>query len=95
MADHAFDALAQAKADGRELTHKQKRKVGAMLGEPVTLQQSPQASAAIMRANAPSQLPQVPGKPPKKASGVELKQLNEVRKLSETPLQRLQAGRNS
>lgn len=90
MQDRAFESLANAKAAGKELTHKQKRQLGILLGQPVTVQQTPQAIAAILHANAPTQMPQ-PAKGPKKATAVELRQINRVNDISETPLQRLQS----
>ncbi len=91
--DHAFQTLAEAKASGKNLTHAQKRRLGALVGQHLTFIQSPQSCQAIMNANKPQQMPQPANqKSPKKATNVELKQINKVQELSETPLQRLQAG---
>ncbi len=91
LQDEAFQTLADAESSGKHLTHKQKRHLGALLGEPVTFQQTPQACQAIMQANAPEQPPAPAGKQPKKASATELKQIDKVNEMSQTPLQRLQA----
>lgn len=95
MSDKAFETLASSRVDGRNLTHHQKRKLSAIMGEPLTYQQTPAASQAILKANAMSQPPPTPAKPTKKATNVELKQINKVNELSETPLQKLQTSRNS
>ncbi len=93
MADRAFEQLAEAQASGRKLTHRQKRKLGVLTGQPVLLQQSPAAIAAIMHANAPAQMPQAPQKGgPKKATATELRQIDKVTKLYQTPLERLQTS---
>lgn len=89
IADRAFEKLAETSAAGKKLTYKQKRGLGALVGEPVTLQQSPIAIAAIMQANAPMQMPAPPPKQ-KKASSTELNQINKVNELSETNLQKLE-----
>ena len=49
----------------------------------------PMALQAIMRANAGAQRPQ---SQPKKATGVELKQINKVDAMAETKLQKRQLG---
>ncbi len=91
LQDRAFETLADAESSGKKLTYKQKRHLGVLLGQPMTLQQTPQGCQAILQANAPTQPPAAPGKPPKKASATELKQINRVDEMSQTNLQRLQA----
>lgn len=92
--DHAFETLAQAKAANKNLTRAQKRQFGALIGQRLTFQQTPEACQAIMKANAPAQMPVPPQKKPKKASGVELKQIDKANELALTPLQKLQTSRN-
>lgn len=91
LQDKAFEMLASAEASGKHLSHKQKRHLGILLGQPVMLQQTPAAIAAIMHANAPAQMPQPAAKQPRKTSDAELRQINKVDQMAQTPLQRLQA----
>lgn len=90
--DRALETMTNARSKGQELTQSQKRKFGPLLGQPLTFQQSPAAVQAILHANAP-QLPMPAPPKQKKASGVELKQINQVNELSKTPLQKLQTDK--
>jgi hypothetical protein len=92
MSDRAFATLTDSKTSGRELSQKQQRMLGVLLGQQVSILQSPQIMQAIMKANAP-QLPMAPPPKQKKASGVELKQLNRVDELSKTSLEKIQSSK--
>lgn len=74
------------------LTIKQKRSLSALSGQDLMFTQSPGAMQAIMHANSGMNQGTL-GSAPKKASGVELKQINEVNKLDSTNLQARLADR--
>lgn len=87
--EHAFEALAEHK---KSLSLSQVRGISALLGQTLTSIQTPQASQAIIKANAPQQ---PPGSQPKKASGTELTQINKVNELDQTSFQSRQADKVS
>lgn len=78
------EALIDAKNEGRFIPYRQKQGLSSLLGQPMDSIQSPAAMQAIMQANATAQTAQTQGKP-KKASGVELKQIDKVNSMSATP----------
>lgn len=82
----AFGALVDAKEKGKEIPYHQKRGLGDLMGQPLETTMTPMAMQAIIKANTPMQAPQSQ-KQPRKASGIELKQINQVNQNSETPLQ--------
>lgn len=96
MVSKVGERLIDAKADNTEIPYKQRLSVSLLIGQPLDSTMTPMAMQAIMNANAGAQTPQSnPDKGPKKASGVELKQINKVNELYETPLQRRQMDRKS
>ena len=89
MIEKSGEGLIDAKTQGQTLNRHQKQGLSRLMGQPLTTNQTPMAMQAILRANAPSQ--QTPqGKQPKKASGVELKQLNKTSEQSALPNQKRQ-----
>jgi hypothetical protein len=89
MVEKSGEGLIDAKTQGQTLNRHQKQGLSRLMGQPLTTNQTPMAMQAILRANAPSQ--QTPqGKQPKKASGVELKQLNKTSEQSALPNQKRQ-----
>lgn len=89
MVEKSGEGLIDAKTQGQTLNRHQKQGLSRLIGQPLTTNQTPMAMQAILRANAPSQ--QTPqGKQPKKASGVELKQLNKTSEQSALPNQKRQ-----
>lgn len=77
------------------LSYAQKRSLSVLLNQPVMFSQTPQAMQAIMQANAGAQDQPQPQQKTKKASGVELKQINMVNKTGATPLQEQQLDRKA
>lgn len=81
---------------GSNLSMKEKRAVSSLLGEPLMFSQTPQSCQAIMKANAGSQTQsqqEQPKSKSQKATGVQLKEINQVNKLYATPLQERQIDR--
>lgn len=89
----ATEFLVDKESKGKKLTMAQKRSFSAILGQPMTFVQGPDAIRAIMQANAGAQ--SETQNQPKKATGVELKQLNKVDTQSANPLQYRQLSRKS
>ena len=88
MKTQTTGALIDAKTQEKPISYKHRLGLGKLLGHPLDFSASPMASQAIMRANAVAQAPQQqPEKKSKKASGVELKQINQVNQLSQTPIE--------
>jgi len=78
ITEKAGDALIDAKTNGTEIPYHQKQGLSQLLGQPLDSTMMPQNMQAIMLANSGAQSNQSQGKPNKKASGVELKQLNKT-----------------
>lgn len=97
MINKAGEQLIEAKTKGKEIPYKQKQSLSLLLGQPLDFTQSQPAMAAILMANAPSgihaETPQKKGDT-SKATGVELKQINKVDEMFETPLEARQINRN-
>lgn len=87
----ATEFLIEKNLDDSKLTRAQKRSLSALIGQPLTFTQGPDAIKAIMQANSTAQS-ETQGAP-KKATGVELKQINKVDNNSATPLQYRQLSR--
>ena len=86
MIQNATKTLIENK--DKKLTYKQKRSLSTIMGQPLSFIQTQPAIAAIMQANSgPQGMQNQKQGMPKKASGVELKQLNMVNQLEATPLQ--------
>jgi hypothetical protein len=83
----ASEALVTAKSKNVEIPYKQKQTLSVLFGQPLDFTMTPQAMQAIIHSAPVPQAPQAPGKGPKKATGVELKQINKVNNLDATPLQ--------
>ena len=84
MVEKSGSALIDAKQKGMQIPYKQKKGLSDLLGQPLDTPMTPMAMQAIMKANMPSQPPQSQGKQ-KKASGVELKQIDKVNSQLATP----------
>lgn len=92
MVSKAGEALIEAKTKDVEIPYKQKRSLSLLLGQPLDSTMTQQSMQAIMMANGGAQSPQ---SQPKKATGVELKQINKVDSMAETPLESRQINRKS
>lgn len=93
--EKATEILANTNADESKISYKHRQGLSLLLGEPLDSTMTMQSMQAIIQSQAPkTPPPSAPGQN-KKASGVELKQINEVNKLSETPLQARQIDKKS
>lgn len=90
----ATEFLVEKGGDMNKLTRAQKRSLSALMGQPMTFTQGPEAIKAIMQANASAETT-TQGDGQKKATGVELKQINKVNQNSATDLQFRQLSRKS
>lgn len=88
----ATEFLIDKGIDDSKLTRAQKRSFSALIGQPLTFTQGPEAIRAIMQANSDAKTT-TQDQGPKKATGVELKQINKVNQNSATPLQQRQLDR--
>lgn len=89
----ASDAIIDAKSKNMKIPYKQKQGLSMLLGQPLDFIQTPQAMQAIIKANSPMQAPQSQGKP-KKATQVELNQINKVDEQLATPDQKRLMGKS-
>lgn len=94
MTDKATEALVEAKTKKKEIPYKQKMALSMLLGQPLDFTQTPQAAMAVVQSGMAGQQPQQSQKEPKKATGVELKQINKTDELGETTLEARQINRN-
>lgn len=97
IADKVRQHIIDAKTNGKDIPYHQKRSLSMLMGEPLQSTMTPASMQAIIQSQAPKQQPQPNSKSkgPKKATGVELKQINKVNSLYETPLQSHQTDRKS
>lgn len=82
---NATSTLIDSESSGKKLTKKEKIGISQLIGEPLSFYQTQPAMQAIIQANAGAQQPSQ--QPNQKATGVELKQINEVNKMAATPTQ--------
>lgn len=87
FAQRAASGVIDAKEKGQNLTHTQKRGLSTLTGQPLSASFAPQAMQSIIKANASIQQPQ---SQQKKATSVELKQINKTTDLFATPDQKRQ-----
>ena len=85
--DKAGESLINAKTDGAKIPYKHKMGLSDLMGQPLDSTQTPAAMQAIIKSSTPAQPPQSS----KKASAVELKQINKTDQMSMTPDQARQA----
>ena len=90
--DKATEELAEAKQKGEKISYKKRQGLSLLFGQSIDGTMTPQIMQTIMKANAPSQAPQQQGGA-KKASGVELDQINKTNDMLETPLQKRQINK--
>lgn len=81
------------KAKDKPLSYKMKQGLSSLIGQNLDTTQSPMALQAIMQANAGSTAGRLPQPKQKKASGVELKQINKVNAMDFTPTQAREANK--
>lgn len=85
MVQKAGEALIDAKANGMDIPRRTKQGLSDFLGQPLDFVQTPAAMQAIIKANTPPMQAQAPQKKPKKASGVELDQIDKTESNLATP----------
>lgn len=95
LSEKAFEQVVQAKQKGIEIPYKQKQGLSLLLGQPMDSTMTPQSMQAIIASQGPQQMQQKsqPAPKSKKASGVEIKQMNKVNGMDFTPLQSRQADK--
>lgn len=84
MVEKAAETIIDAKKEGKDISYRETQGLSDLLGQPLDLIQTPMAMQAIMMANRPMQAPQNQ-KQSKKASGVELKQIDKTNSQLATP----------
>jgi hypothetical protein len=94
MIEKAGEAVIDAKNKKTAIPFKTRQGLSMLLGQPLDFTQTPQAMQAIMKANGSEQMPQGPQKQPKKATGVELNQINKVDEQLATPDQKRLMGKS-
>jgi hypothetical protein len=100
MTDQAMEALVDAKARGKQIPYRQRQSLAMLLNEPLDFTQTPQAMQAIIASAAPQQAQRQPQPKKDKKKGQhgltaqDLKQLDKVDQLSETPLEARQINKN-
>jgi hypothetical protein len=95
MKDKLLEGLADMHADGQKLDYHQRQAMSLFLGRPLDSTMTPQASQAIINSAGIQQAQRQQATSQKKASGVELKQINKVDSLYATPLQARAIDRKS
>ncbi len=97
MKEKAGEAIIEAKTKKQDISYRQKQGLSALLGQPLDFTQTPMASMAIIKSAGIQQAKNQEKKNsgPKKASGVELKQVNKVNEMAETPLEARQINKKS
>lgn len=88
IVDKAGEALIDAQTKGLVIPYKQKQSLSMLLGTPLDSTMTQSSMQAIIKSAGPQQMQsQMPQKKPKKASGVELNQLNKINAMDATALQ--------
>lgn len=87
-------SIIQAKADGKTIPYKTKMSMGLLMGYPLDSTMNPASSQAIIQSAGPQQMNrQTASKAPRNATGVQLKQMNNVASMYQTPLESRQIHR--
>ncbi len=97
MTTKATEQLVDSMAKGKEIPYYQRQTLSLLLGQPLDSSMTPMNMQAIIKSASAQQAAQQKGGPgeAKKATGVELKQIDKVDKLYETPAQARQIERRS
>jgi hypothetical protein len=92
MVQKTMEHLGGMKMKGQELPYSKRLAIGKLIGMPLDSTMTQQNMSAIMQAASQNTGPQAQAnKSPKRASGVELDQIDKVAKLSQTPDQARQS----
>lgn len=89
MVSKAGEALIDSKGKKTQIPYKQRLTLSMLLDEPLDFTMTPGAMQAVMTSQGAQQAQQQQ-KGPKKATGVELKQINKVNEMGETKLEKRQ-----
>lgn len=90
----AMESLVEAKSSGKEIPYKMKMSLSLLLGQPLDQTMTTQAMQAIIKSAGPQQAQQQQkAEPKRKATNVEMKQINKVDRLYETPSERRELAR--
>lgn len=82
------ESMIDNKAEGRPIPYAQRTSLSLLMGTPLDSTQMPQSMQAVIVSQGTQQMAQQMGnKSQHKASGVELKQINKVAQMYQTPLQ--------
>lgn len=90
MVDKAGESLIDAKNNNKEIPYHQKQSLSLLLGQPLDSTMSPENMQAIIKSAGTQQVQQAQMKnkiSQDKATAVELKQINKVNQLYQTPLE--------
>lgn len=87
MKEKAMDSFVESQSKGENLSYKHKMGLSAFLGVPLDSTMTQAFMSAIIQSQTEQMPTQQVGKNPSKATGVELKQINKVNALYETPLE--------
>lgn len=95
MVQKAGESLIEAKTKHKDIPYHQKQSLSLLLGEPLDSTMTPESMQAIIRSAGPqqAQVQQNKKKGPQKASAVELKQINKVDEMYQTPSESRQINR--
>lgn len=89
MSEEAYEALIERKTQGKDIPYKQRQTMSMFLGQPLDYTQTQAAMQTIMKCQTTQQAQQIAEKSKKpntdKASAVEMKQINKVDQMGETP----------
>lgn len=88
MKSKANESLITAITNKKQIPYKQRQSLSLFLGMPLDTTQTPEAMQAIISSQATQQAQNQAKNQPKKASGVELKQINKVNDMDMLPSQR-------
>lgn len=91
MKAKAFERIVDAEQKGQEIPYKQKQSLSILLGEPLDSSMTPAAMQAIIQSAGPQQAQNQAKN--KKASGVELNQINKINSMDYTSQQALQKNK--
>lgn len=92
IASKANEKMIEAKTKGIEIPYRQRQGLSALLGIPLDFTQTSQAMNAIIKSAGPQQIQKIQNNQ-KKATAAELKQIDKVDSLYETPLESRQMNK--
>lgn len=82
ISQRMVEELGKAKTEGKEIPYARRLSIGKFMGQPVDSTMTQESFQAILKANAPREMPQ--NNTPKKPSGRELTQIDKANQLTQT-----------